>query len=52
LYTWGPNENGQLGHGDFAERATPARVRSLEGKKVTSIGVGDAFIISLGLSMP
>jgi alpha-tubulin suppressor-like RCC1 family protein len=52
LYTWGPNENGQLGHGDFEERATPARVRSLEGKKVTSIGVGDSFIISLGHTMP
>jgi alpha-tubulin suppressor-like RCC1 family protein len=52
LYSWGPNENGQLGHGDFTTRSTPARVKSLEGKKVTSVGVGDEFIICLGRSMP
>jgi alpha-tubulin suppressor-like RCC1 family protein len=35
LYTWGPNDYGQLGHGDFAMRATPQRVKGLEGKRVT-----------------
>ena len=52
LYTWGPNENGQLGHGDFQMRATPARVKALEGKRVTCAAVGEEFIICLGLSMP
>jgi hypothetical protein len=51
-YSWGPNEVGQLGHGDFTIRQTPARIKNLEGKKVTSIGVGDDFVIALGLTLP
>jgi len=51
-YSWGPNDVGQLGHGDFNSRQTPARIKNLEGKKVTSIGLGDDFVIALGLTLP
>ena len=43
---------GQLGHSDFVPRSTPQRVRQLEGKKVTSIGLGEDFCIALGLTLP
>lgn len=51
-YTWGENDVGQLGHGDFISRQTPQRVKNLEGKKVTSMAIGDDFVIALGLTMP
>lgn len=51
-YTWGHNDVGQLGHGDFKPRQTPQRVKYLEGKKVTSIGLGEDFCIALGLTLP
>jgi hypothetical protein len=43
---------GQLGHGEFVPRQTPARIKSLEGKRVTSVGVGEDFVIALGLTLP
>ena len=52
LYSWGTNEVGQLGQGDFQPRQTPQRIKHLEGKKVTSIGLGEDFAIALGLTMP
>ena len=52
VYSWGPNDVGQLGHGDFNPRQTPQRVKTLEGKKVTSIGVGNDFVIALGMTLP
>ena len=52
VYTWGPNDVGQLGHGDFNPRQTPQRVRHLEGKRVTMVGLGDDFCIALGLTLP
>ena len=52
VYSWGPNDVGQLGHGDFNPRQTPQRVKHLEGKKVTSLGLGEDFAIALGLTMP
>ena len=52
VYSWGPNEVGQLGHGDFTPRQTPKRVKQLEGKKVTQIALGEDFCIALGLTLP
>ena len=52
VYMWGPNDVGQLGHGDVNPRQTPQRVKSLEGKKVTQIALGDDFTIALGLTLP
>ena len=52
LYSWGYNDFGQLGHGDYKERATPERIDFLDGKRVTQIAVGHEFVIALGLTMP
>lgn len=52
IYTWGPNETGQLGHGDYHPRQTPNRVKDLNGKRVTQIAIGDDFMIALGLTLP
>ncbi|KXZ45514.1 hypothetical protein GPECTOR_53g100 [Gonium pectorale] len=40
LYSWGRNERGQLGHGDFAQRNTPAKVAALDGKFVIGASGG------------
>lgn len=52
VYTWGPNDVGQLGHGDLNPRQTPQRLKALEGKKVTQLATGDDFLIALGLTLP
>lgn len=52
IYSWGYNDSGQLGHGDYKERPTPERIESLDGKRVTQIAVGNEFVIALGLTMP
>lgn len=52
LYSWGYNDFGQLGHGDYKERATPERIDALDQKRVTQIAVGHDFIIALGLTLP
>ena len=51
-YSWGPNDVGQLGHGDFTPLQAPKRVAQLVGKKVTQVGLGDDFAIALGLTLP
>lgn len=52
LYSWGYNDFGQLGHGDYKERATPERIDALDQKRVTQVAVGHDFIIALGLTLP
>jgi alpha-tubulin suppressor-like RCC1 family protein len=52
LYTWGSNELGQLGLGDFNARQNPTKVNTLDNKRVTAIGLGEEFIIALGLTLP
>jgi hypothetical protein len=51
LYSWGSNEYGQLGHGDYKQRATPERIDSLDGKRVSQIALGHEFVLALGLTM-
>jgi alpha-tubulin suppressor-like RCC1 family protein len=34
LYSWGDNQTGQLGLGDFAARKIPAKVNQLRKKRV------------------
>ena len=51
-YTWGLNDVGQLGHGDFTTRMAPTKVKQLANKKVTQVGLGDDFCIALGLTLP
>jgi len=51
-YSWGFNEYGQLGQGDYKERATPERIDGLDNKRVTQIAVGHDFVVALGLTLP
>ena len=51
-YSWGLNDYGQLGHSDYKERATPERIDSLDGKRVSQLAIGHEFVIALGLTMP
>ena len=48
LYTWGQNQFGQLGLGDFRFRKLPTKVSQLRKKKVRAIACGGAFIVALG----
>ena len=51
LYSWGMNDFGQLGHGDYKQRATPERIDALDGKRVSQIALGHEYVIALGLTM-
>ena len=35
LMAWGSNNQGELGTGDFEMRAAPAKIQTLQGKKVS-----------------
>lgn len=52
MYSWGYNDFGQLGHGDYKERATPERVDALDAKRVSQIALGPDFVVALGLTLP
>lgn len=52
VYSWGANDFGQLGHGDYKSRATPERIDALDGKRVSQIAIGNDFVIALGLTLP
>ncbi|XWS34077.1 hypothetical protein CRYUN_Cryun21dG0008100 [Craigia yunnanensis] len=43
VYTWGKGTNGQLGHGDVADRNTPTLVDFLKEKQVKSVVCGSNF---------
>ncbi|KAL0421124.1 UNVERIFIED_CONTAM: PH, RCC1 and FYVE domains-containing protein 1 [Sesamum latifolium] len=43
VYTWGKCANGQLGHGDNADRSTPTLVKFFKDKQVKSITCGSNF---------
>jgi X-linked retinitis pigmentosa GTPase regulator len=47
-WTWGPNENGELGVGDQEARVHPFPVLGLKGKSVTAAQCGDSFTVCLG----
>ena len=40
LYTWGRNERGQLGHGDYKNRGTPTLVEALRDEKCVAVACG------------
>lgn len=40
LYTWGRNERGQLGHGDYKTRGTPTLVEALRETKCVAVSCG------------
>ncbi|XP_011075486.1 uncharacterized protein LOC105159953 isoform X1 [Sesamum indicum] len=43
VYTWGKGANGQLGHGDNADRSMPTLVKFFKDKQVKSITCGSNF---------
>eukprot|EP00899_Mesostigma_viride_P007600 jgi/Mesvir1/16841/Mv15734-RA.1 len=40
VYSWGRNEDGQLGHGDFLTRNVPTIIRAFKDKKVVAAATG------------
>lgn len=48
-FTWGKGRNGQLGHGDNADRDSPALVKALEGKQVKKVTCGNNFTVAICL---
>lgn len=46
VLSWGPNDSGQLGHGDELDRQQPHKVKGLS--KINCIAVGDDFAFALG----
>ena len=51
VYSWGQNEQGQLGLADFESRKAPQRIKALQGRHVTQIGLGDDFAVAIGLTL-
>jgi len=47
LYTWGSNKYGQLGQGKISVTSVPAKVTSLQGRKMTSIHCGRHHMTAL-----
>jgi RCC1 and BTB domain-containing protein len=45
VFTWGYNQNGQLGIGNNIQQNTPQKVSSL--KHIVSIGCGGFFTVAL-----
>jgi chromosome segregation ATPase len=48
VWTWGYNNNGELGLGDFESQASPTPVVALEGKTLKSVTCGGSFVIAIG----
>lgn len=49
VYTWGKGENGQLGHGDKADRTIPILVEALKNKQVKRVVCGSNFTAAICL---
>ncbi|XVF54289.1 hypothetical protein PTKIN_Ptkin05aG0168900 [Pterospermum kingtungense] len=49
IYTWGKGENGQLGHGDKADRTIPILVEALKNKQVKRVVCGSNFTAAICL---
>ena len=48
IYAWGPNFDGQLGHGDFNTRTLPTQIARLKRKQIRATALGDRFAIAIG----
>jgi len=48
IWAWGRNTNGELGVGDWEQKATPFPVMSLKSKKVTSLSCGGFYYVAIG----
>ncbi|KAL2515900.1 Regulator of chromosome condensation (RCC1) family with FYVE zinc finger domain [Forsythia ovata] len=49
VFTWGKGRNGQLGHGDNADRNTPTLVEALKDKLVKRVICGNNFTVAICL---
>ncbi|VDK74253.1 unnamed protein product [Litomosoides sigmodontis] len=47
IWTWGANENGQLGHDDLAVRRAPFKIVGLSGMYCVKVAAGDNHTIAL-----
>ena len=47
VWTWGKNENGQLGLGDKLERRQPCKVKELSDKQVVKVCAGRDHMLAL-----
>ena len=52
VYTWGSNENGELGLGDYVARPQGNKVNSIQGKIINGISCGGSYVIALGKNVP
>jgi len=50
VYSWGHNQVGQLGLGDFSDRNDPRPIPELSEKKITRLGVGNQYSVAIGES--
>lgn len=48
IYSWGHNNHGELGTGDYESRISPKQVLALQGKRVTMVSCGGNFALALG----
>ena len=48
VWTWGKNDQGELGLGDFDVRAHPAPMLALKSRKLKKVSCGGNFAIGLG----
>lgn len=48
IWAWGQNSYGELGVGDYNEKAKPYPVMALKAKKVSKVSCGGCFYIALG----
>ena len=48
VFSWGKNDQGQLGHGDTRDRKLPTQILTLKKKEIQRVAVGNRFVIMLG----
>ena len=46
-YTWGKNDQGQLGIGSFTSQAFPVEIKALRSKNITKVAAGAFFTLFL-----
>lgn len=49
VYTWGTNKEGQLGLGDFEDRAEPTLVEALQSEQILSLAAGEQCTSAISL---
>lgn len=47
LWSWGDNENGQLGHGDTNDRETPKLIEALKGKHTAEVTTFNECVVCI-----